>query len=81
MPEWQPIKTAPKDGTLILLRGYIWVEVGFFAENFVCETCNHGLRGWVDQHTEAVGKVACDPYDFGLNKPTHWMPIPEHPHA
>lgn len=74
MTEWQPIATAPKDGTWVLLTGgeisYGWdsddqprVVIGQFA----------GEEGW---HFAW--------YDSGFYgeyiSPTHWMPLPEPPH-
>lgn len=71
---WQPIETAPKDGTAILtvVRGFRpavtqWVEFEGEArfsedpENFTEEDHFHE-------------------YFFGsLYEPTHWMPLPEGP--
>lgn len=65
MNEWQPIRTAPMDGTAVLLWPGVmtWTEemgpsVGWFAR---------GLVGWV------CGSAWL--------KPTHWMPLPPAPEA
>lgn len=60
---WQPIETAPKDGTPILIaqenvgaiRWAVWSE-GFFRDGII----------------EAGGRMS-------LPRPTHWMPLPEPP--
>lgn len=65
MSEWQPIDTAPKDGTPVLLwpGAEIWAgqttpAVGWWAEYF----------GWICSSAGASGEVA-----------THWMPLPTPP--
>jgi hypothetical protein len=64
--EWQPIETAPNDGTLFLAaRDDEWVTM---------------VRWLVDE--EAFYEVNNDPSDswgFGPALPTHWMPLPAPP--
>ena len=68
MMEWQPIETAPKDSTIVLLYGLCvdWasagVTMGYFNEDY----------GWRSQETDGYN----DPF---LLQPTHWMPLPEPP--
>lgn len=72
--KWQPIETAPKDGTEILAcdvsgdLGAYHVEVVFWAVS------------WGDD-SDTVGWGICD----GQTRPpscfTHWMPLPEPPDA
>jgi hypothetical protein len=59
--EWQPIETAPQDGTWVLVfrpRG-MWnkIRIGYF-----------------DGQWRTPERM--DPI-----RPTHWMPLPEPPHA
>ena len=65
--EWQPIKTAPKDGTDIL------VMTG--------ETM-HVVR-WINIHGDfdywAVDDNKHGPFTLRGKAPTHWMPLPEPP--
>lgn len=72
--EWQPIETAPKDGTLILtlVPGYTaavskWQESrGMF--DFIDEEDMPNDQAWID-YLESDPKY----------HPTHWMPLPEPP--
>jgi hypothetical protein len=69
--EWQPIETAPMDGTRVLVRN--GSEGGYYTEPFdigVAEwSCCFGKKQW--------GSVAC--CDVSYYKPTHWMPLPKPP--
>ena len=76
--KWQPIETAPKDGTRILLYGsYQWEDyedrkesgiiVGYFR-----------LCDWNDDDNGSWVAVNANPYTDYV-QPTHWMPLPNHP--
>jgi hypothetical protein len=72
MSDWQPISTAPKDGTQILVyfpQIGVWQVLWsreVFNDGFWCVSDNkfedRPLRGWSDE-------------------PTHWMPLPDPPVA
>ena len=65
MTEWQPIETAPKDGTRILLYGY------------ECET-QWNVCYWVTE--EEQGYTGWYGWDWpAYEVPSHWMPLPEPP--
>ena len=70
MSDWQPIETAPKDGTVI----FVWHE---------CETNRHAA--FDVNIKKAQWLEDCDEWRvdaFGGNVPpklTHWMPLPEPP--
>ena len=75
MTEWQPIETAPRDGTRILafLPGTN-PEDDFHAPEDVMivswdEHCEHGF-GWLIDQEENLA-AWCNP--------THWMPLPSAP--
>jgi hypothetical protein len=68
LPKWQPIETAPKDGTPILLGlpvcGNLWAE-----DRRVYEGRWHEREGtWASINGFILFSVA-----------THWMPLPEPP--
>jgi hypothetical protein len=64
MSTWQPIETAPKDGTKVLIGAFYasgaWnVEVGYYDMH----RAKNPWRPFVGQSTQ----------------PTHWMPVPNAP--
>lgn len=68
MTEWQPIETAPKDGTWVMLhvvgnqpdlQSYV-PEIAFWIDDDQGWSCSHELQ--------AFGK-----------RPTHWIPLPTPP--
>lgn len=73
MTDWQPISTAPKDGTRFLA----WHSSG--------EVTPLEVTGTSFEHTEAhpaydVRAVALNMASHrGLGEFTHWMPLPEPP--
>lgn len=66
MNDWQPIETAPKDGTRLI--GFVDGLVRFIYHG---KTSHVPIYGWNlgDQGAE----------DCELCKPSHWMPLPEPP--
>lgn len=65
----KPIKTAPKDGTYILLFG----NGGYTTTPMRCEVCRYDeeyrpLQPWVNH--------ANDSFLDGGEFPTHWMELP-----
>jgi len=71
MSDWQPIETAPKDGTMVLLCTPDWISMAWMLER------EDGSRVWaiadsVDgegvRHLVLLGGVA-----------THWMALPSPP--
>jgi hypothetical protein len=68
MTEWQPIETAPKDGTAIL----IWpANASFYGD----EATSYVVRwhDWKEAWIEASGE------EYAAFYPTHWMPLPAPP--
>jgi len=70
MTEWQPIETAPKDGTHILVVS----ETGISVCKYSCGNWN----GLIDGDTICYQEEQDDWY-YDVYKPTHWMPLPEPP--
>jgi hypothetical protein len=70
--QWQPIETAPKDGTRLL--AYMPYPHGPLARKMppgiVFTAKFTGMRWHTDDH---------DPFVFFNADPTHWMPLPEPP--
>jgi len=72
--EWQPIYTAPRDGTNILVYEHTKDWTGCEAKIFAVAYWNlAGSGGW--------DIAFCGGYEFDqeLNEPTHWMPLPAPP--
>ena len=63
MTEWQPIETAPKDGTRVLAWEYPYYTVVF----------------WDDDEEEPYTPCWKISYGGDIMDPTHWMPLPEPP--
>ena len=68
MNEWQPIETAPKDGTWVLVCGNGWdVMMASYSYD------GRIGRGYF------WGPTEWDDYELAEQQPTHWMPLPEPP--
>ena len=68
--EWQPIETAPKDGTRVLAF--------YSADEIIYDVVwNDPDDGWSD----VLGFVSTDGEIENFNQPdlTHWMPLPAPP--
>jgi hypothetical protein len=61
--KWQPIDTAPRDGTRIMGLGGILAQ-----ETLWCKTSHVPLYGWNFQPDR-------DEEDMDLWHPTHWRPL------
>jgi hypothetical protein len=75
MSEWQPIETAPKDGTLIWLgSAHGSMRVGFWQDGERHE--NHGTKGggWRDFY-----RMESDGLRDTLFTVTCWYPLPSPP--
>jgi len=69
MSEWQPIETAPKDGTRVIL----WLK----------DECFPALAAWImfcpDDEEPGWYVFEMGQYGDDFNEITHWMPLPEPP--
>jgi hypothetical protein len=83
---WQPISTAPKDGTIVDLYcvGERWTDCYWGFPHHCCGEyeghCDsdwHGLEeGWVHS---ATNEVLTSIHEGDHLDPTHWMPLPPPP--
>jgi len=72
---WQPIETAPKDGTEVLLFGRAdWLGNGSD------EDAPQIIIGVFDDYLEEWSSKTNNPYSDDIY-PTHWMPLPSAPTA
>lgn len=69
MSEWQPIETAPKDGTTIL--AFYPSLTGYTARQDVAPIHWSEWGNGVWENATSGGKPS--------SLPTHWMPLPEPP--
>lgn len=80
MSEWQPIETAPKDGTRILLH------TRWDGDEITPDAFDEVQIGWWDDGNalDDPASIWHRPARWELDKvgdPIHWMPLPEPPHA
>jgi uncharacterized protein DUF551 len=79
MSEWQPIETAPKDGTAILVYGPELLR----ETNGNCAVVRWDASGYATEQSSIKWWVVSDgkfgPYDLRGPSPTHWMPLPDPP--
>lgn len=76
MGEWLPIKSAPKDGTWVLIYDPVMLEMGVSLGSYYREE-ERGENGRF-----IGGEWTAPDWDgapTGYLKPTHWMPLPPPP--
>jgi hypothetical protein len=85
--QWQPIETAPKDGTPVLVY-WPCIEIDedgdvtgkVLADPGLVGVSQNAHGGWEDPEClNAVGYHFDDLWEYGA--PTHWMPLPTAPDA
>jgi hypothetical protein len=65
---WQPIETAPRDGTVVLAFAPTEAVVPFITV------------GWFETEAERWRMLdSCSHMGFRAVQPTHWQPLPEPP--
>lgn len=73
---WQPIETAPRDGTLILIcTGNYFDRTKDNLFPIGCPT----TASWRPYHPNAKGKECWRDSNGNKISPTHWMPLPADP--
>ncbi len=69
MAEWQPIETAPRDGTAVLL----WLQdEGFSVKGAWMPVHGNNPMWWIRE-------MDISQSDDGFHLITHWMPLPDAP--
>ena len=70
--KWQPIATAPRDETSVLL---------YFSCNGIGECQFHGvIEGWYFSSPKEIDD-GWETIIGSIGEPTHWMPLPPEPEA
>jgi len=73
---WQPIETAPKDGTEILLYDkYKDINKASWIDNWCGSDARYQMQWCI------YGSMDSDDRYRTVDCPTHWMPLPEEPDA
>ncbi len=73
--EWQPIETAPRDGTSIVVRGFIGRTLHGPCEHEYFEVAYY-RKDWGRFMRQSSGDG-----EIGSGYLTHWLPLPEPPPA
>ncbi|WP_419792501.1 hypothetical protein [Pseudomonas citronellolis] len=84
MSEWQPIDTAPRDGTEIILRRGARVSSGAWIEWSKSAAEHHSTTGEYLGQVEYDSGTCWSSWDGGFTEdepPTHWQPLPAPPSA
>ena len=75
---WQPIETAPKDGTSILIYGGTYNDNEGYYHDMECRFPT--LAFWSGNYMPHWHGDNLDGHDrWNVHQPTHWMPLPEAP--
>jgi hypothetical protein len=80
MSKWQPIETAPKDGTEILLYPQYVIGWWEFGDNeWMVMAIPLKEDGTIEHDWKEFRRWYCVYAYRGGGQPTHWMPLPEPP--
>ena len=76
VPQWKPIETAPKDGTVIDLWCIRTHDLGEKTSVRKCDVSWGSMSDWtggVHQGWRGISEL------YATNEATHWMPLPAAP--
>lgn len=80
--EWQPIETAPKDGTWFVALAPDSTQDSQMPKPFVFTTCwvkeQYAVWEPVDEDTQKR-RIDDHSHWYGHEDPTHWQPLPSYP--
>lgn len=80
---WQPIATAPKEGSFLVTGGTINDEIHRYEVPYhmaiVSVEPNSIVEALTDVHDIYYEVIHTCHYSVWVNKPTHWMPLPPLP--
>lgn len=81
MMEWQPIESAPKDGSDVLFyaEGKVWV--GHWWHDTSPDDYGHTEPDCFVMVPIGMDWNGADLKTDSQARPSHWMPLPEPPHA
>jgi hypothetical protein len=82
MSEWQPIETAPKDGTNVFVcvpTDSSFPTAAFYLTSAYCEE-EYGDPDYMEEGWYWAPGYPSDFHEYPIN-PTHWMPMPAPPSA
>lgn len=74
--EWQPIESAPKDGTYVLLYYPAWKREVWIGHYWITETLNYGKSTGRREAWYANGMASLFSTSKTEPQPTHWLPLP-----
>ena len=77
--KWQPIETAPKDGTVILLAGGEDDNSGHTSDPKLLAFMRAPCRAMWDHDSWLIGLAEACYVGIVRENPTHWMPLPAPP--
>lgn len=76
MTGWQPIESAPKDGTHVLVYMEETIIEAWWDDMSYGDPDLAGYGAWECPSLSSHGCGCCSSYN---DAPTHWMPLPEKP--
>ena len=80
-PKWQPIETAPKDGTNILVYGGGDDEDTYLEKDVFLSYWETGTTQWIKVDEDTMKRHVSSGLWYGVWEPTHWMPLHSPPEA
>jgi hypothetical protein len=77
--DWQPIETAPKDRTAVIVAAPTMDQDGYIVGEAYFDPGRNNLGDWWWAGTDYGDYHSGPMSDLDHRQPTHWMPLPEPP--